>query len=422
MEVAMDSRVSGKTSGQSQTQPKHREVDVINRLAKSEFQNRIHKLREVMARDGTDLFIIYGDEYRRENLRYVSNYWPIFERGMLLVGLDSDPVLLVSPECQHLAWEMSAWPDIRLVREVGMSYVPEEVDFTNTDFTTVGDVVSEIRHGKKRIKVRICGVNAMSVILYEKLKAMISDATIENGDETLQMLRLVKSPKEIEMLKKAWQVCDAGYKAVLDAEIVGLTERQAAAIGEKAARDAGAEQVVFTIFCSGQRTNTVIGRPSEKIIDASDMIMYALSVQYEGYIASDEWPFVANHKPNREQGEFIKRLVEAEDLGVKSIRAGVVQGEVVRKIRDYFRDNGLEQYDLYPPIHGNGLAEAESPYPDENARAAFVSGTGINFDVSLFGLPRVGSNRIEEGFIVTEAGLVVLSPLISSLREQLLGR
>jgi Xaa-Pro aminopeptidase len=148
--------------------------------------------------------------------------------------------------------------------------------------------------------------------------------------------------------------------------------------------------------------------------------MYALAVQYEGYIASDEWPFVANHKPNGEQAEFIYHLVKAEDLGVKSIQTGVVQGEVVRKIRDYFRDNGLEKYDLYPPIHGNGLSEAESPYPDENSKAEFQAGTGINFDVSLFGHPTVGSNRIEEGFIVQEDGLLSLSKLISSLREELL--
>ncbi len=396
-------------------------MSTMKKLPQQEYRNRIQRLRETMSRDGTDIFIIYGDEYRRENLRYVSNYWPIFERGMLFVGLDRDPILLASPECEHLAHEMSAWPDIRLVREVGMSYVPEEVDFTNIKFTTVRDVVSELRGGKKRIKVKICGFDAMSVVLHDRLKTMITGATIENGDATLYELRLVKSPNEVQMLTEAWRICDAGYKAVLDADIVGLTEGQAAAIGEKAAREAGAEHIPFSIFCAGDRTNTVIGRPSQRVIEKTDMIMYALAVQYEGYIASDEWPFVANHQPDKEQAEFIHHLVKAEDIGAKSIRAGTVQGEVVRKIRDYFRDNGLEQYDLYPPIHGNGLAEAESPYPDENSKALFVEGIGINFDVSLFGLPGLGSNRIEEGFIVTGSGLLTLSNLISSLRLHYLG-
>jgi len=392
----------------------------MSRLPDSEFQSRIKGLRELMARDTIDIFIVYGDEYRRENLRYVSNYWPIFERGMLVVGIDSAPILLVSPECEHIAREMSVWQDIRLVREVGMSYVPEEVDFTNIQFTTIAEVIKETGKSKKKLKIKISGIDAMSVVLYQRLVTVLGDAVIENGDDDLYSLRLVKSPAEIQTLRKAWEICDLGYKAVLDADIVGLTEIQAAALGEKAARDAGAEHVVFSVFGSGERTNTVVGRPTEKIIEAHYLIMYALAVQYEGYIASDEWPFVANHKPNEEQAEFIYHLVKAEDLGVKSIRAGVVQGEVVRKIRDYFRDNGLEKYDLYPPIHGNGLSEAESPYPDENSKAEFQAGTGINFDVSLFGHPTVGSNRIEEGFIVKEDGLLSLSKLIPSLREKLL--
>ena len=393
----------------------------MRKLPQQDYLTRIERLREAMSRDGTDIFVIYGDEYRRENLRYVSNYWPIFERGMLFVGMNRDPILLASPECEHLARDMSAWPDIRLVREVGMSYVPEEVDFTNTKFTTVREVASELREGKKQIKVKICGIDAMSVVLYERLKVMLEDAAIENGDSVLYGLRLVKSQNEVEMLKEAWRICDAGYKAVLDTDIVGLTENQAAAIGEKASREAGAEHIAFSIFCSGDRTNTVVGRPSQKVIRKGDMIMYALAVQYEGYIASDEWPYVAGGKPNREQESFVRHLVKAEDLGVRSIRAGVVQGEIVRKIRDYFRESGLEKYDLYPPIHGNGLAEAESPYPDENTKAPFTAGIGFNFDVSLFGHPAAGSNRIEEGFIVTDTGLLTLSPLISSLRQRYLG-
>lgn len=388
----------------------------MSAVPKSEFEKRIENLRKKMSQDSTDIFIVYGDEYRRENLRYVSNYWPIFERGMLLVDIDKEPVLLASPECEHIAREMSVWNDIRLIREVGMSYVPEEVEFTNIKFTTFKDVINEFAGGKKKVKVKICGIDAMNVTLYNIITSSLEGAVFENGDPVLYELRYIKSSAEIDMLKKAWEICDFGYKAVLDTDIVGLTERQAAAIGEKAARDAGAEHIVFSVFASGDRTNSVVGRPSEKIIKKNDMIMYALAIQYEGYIASDEWPYVVGGNPIKEQQDFIYHLIKAEDFGIKSIKGGTVQGEVVKKIRKYFSDNGLEKYDLYPPIHGNGLSEAESPYPDENSKALFLPGVGINFDVSLFGKPDVGSNRIEEGFIVQEDGLLPLSKLISSMR------
>ena len=390
----------------------------MGKVPKSEFQKRIANMRKKMMEDNTDILIVYGDEYRRENLRYVSNYWPLFERGMLMIGLGKEPILLVSPECEHLAREMSLWKDIRLVKEVGMSYVPEKVEFTNVAFTSIKDVVREISDNKGKIKVKVAGIDAMSVVLYEILKSALGNVVIENGDPILYDLRYIKSTVEVEMLKKAWEICDIGYKAVLDSDIIGLTERQAAAIGEKAAQDAGAEHIAFTVFASGKRTNSIIGRPSEKVIERNDMIMYALAVQYEGYIASDAWPFVAGGKPSKNQNNLIYHLVKAEDIGRQSIKIGVEQGKIVKLIRNYFKENGFAPYDLYPPLHGNGLAEAESPYPDENAQAKFVPGIGINFDVSLFGIPKVGSNRIEEGFIVGEDGLITLSKLIDSLKKE----
>ena len=144
----------------------------------SEFSQRIDRIRKVMEKGSADIFLIYGDEYRRENLRYVSNYWPIFERGMLAVGLKKDPVLLVSPECEHIAEEMSAWKDIRLLKEIGMSYVPEEVEFTNVNFTSFAEIIRELSGGRKNIKIMISGIDAMSVVLYEKIKSAVDDGEI----------------------------------------------------------------------------------------------------------------------------------------------------------------------------------------------------------------------------------------------------
>ena len=74
----------------------------------------------------------------------------------------------------------------------------------------------------------------------------------------------------------------------------------------------------------------------------------------------------------------------------------------------------MTEYDLYPPMHGIGLAEAESPYPDENATYLFETGMCVNSDISIWGHP-AGSNRIEEGFVITEAGPESITPFIREL-------
>ena len=91
-------------------------------------------------------------------------------------------------------------------------------------------------------------------------------------------------------------------------------------------------------------------------------------------------------------------------------------GEMVRAVKKVFKKRGLEEHDVYPPMHGIGLAEAESPYPDENATGPFRAGMCVNSDISLFGHPH-GSNRIEEGFVIGADGPESITPYIRRLCE-----
>ena len=91
------------------------------------FKERIAKIQEKLREDKTDVFMVYGDEYRKEHLRYVSNHWPMCDQGILVIGMDREPVLLVAPETEGIANEMSVWDDVRILQEMEMAYVPEKV-------------------------------------------------------------------------------------------------------------------------------------------------------------------------------------------------------------------------------------------------------------------------------------------------------
>ena len=86
---------------------------IMIRIPKSEFVERVRKVQDAMKKEKLDGLFIYGDEYRRENLRYLSNFWPIFERGACCVGLSGDPILAGAPEGAMYSREMCPWEDIR---------------------------------------------------------------------------------------------------------------------------------------------------------------------------------------------------------------------------------------------------------------------------------------------------------------------
>lgn len=383
-------------------------------IPKKEFEERISNIRKEMEVQKLDAVLVYGDEYRKENLRYVSNYWPIFERGALLVGKTGNPVVLCAPEGEKLAKEMSVWEDIRLLPDFLCVTVPDEIDYPMASYTSFKKLAEELRASGPLNKLGISGMDAMSASLLDIIETAFA-CEISDANPILFELRKNKSENEIACLMEAARIADEGMKAIMQTNIIGMTEVAACGIAEGKARQEGAEHIIFTVFGSGERTNTIVGRPSQKIIEDGDMIMLALAVQYEGYVATCEAPFAVGN-PSAETQRVIDVLIHASAAGLPYLKDGVPMKEFVKAVRNYFQKEGLAEYDVYPPLHGIGCAEAESPYPDEFTEKVFEEGMTVNTDISLFGL-KGGSNRIEEGFVITSEGAKSLSPYVRKYCE-----
>jgi len=383
-------------------------------INKEEFRKRILCIQEEMEKRKIDAIMVYGDEYRKENLRYVSNFWPIFERASVFIGRKGDPILSGAPEGEKYAREMSVWDDYRNIKEFLCVSVPEEIEYPLANFSSLREILGETMRGGR--KLGLVGSRDIPYIIYQRILKAFPSIEIVPVDDILEKMRLIKSEDEILCLKEAGRLACIAYEELLKNAVTGQTELYATGKAEGAARSAGAEGITFTVFGSGQRTNTIIGRPTEKVIEDGDMIMVAIAVQYEGYVATAEFPFVAG-KISDEQKFLIETLIEATNIGLPYLKAGKPMQEFVRAVRNVFRKKNLAQYDIYPPLHGCGLAEAESPYPDENTTVPFQVGMTVNIDISLFGHP-AGSNRIEEGFVITKDGVESLTPLIRHLCEK----
>lgn len=380
------------------------------KISKEEFVRRIRRIQAELETEKMDALAIYGDEYRRENLRYVTDFWPIFERGMLFIPRTGEPVFAGAPEGEQYAAEQCVWRDIRNVREFACVSVPETINYPLAKFSSFREILAEVMPQGGRLG--LVGTFDLPGPIYQRLEAAF-DGEIVAADDIMTRMRMRKSPDEIACLRRAGEIACIAYRALMKAAVPGNTELFAAGAAEGAARQAGAEAIAFTVFGSGKRAATIIGRPTEKVIESGDMIMAALAVQYAGYISTVEYPFVAG-TASPEQKAFLAALFDAANEQFRMLRPGLKAADMVRGVKKVFARHGLSEYDVYPPMHGIGLAEAESPYPDESADYAFETGMCVNSDISLFGHPH-GSNRIEEGFVFTENGVESLTPLIREL-------
>ena len=383
-------------------------------IPRSEFETRVIRIQEALAAENLDALVVYGDEYRKESLRYVCNFWPIFERGMCCIPRQGAPVLAGAPEGEAYAREMCVWEDVRNVREFACVSVPEEIDYPQAEYSSLKEVLGDALRGGKRLG--IVGRWDIPEPIMLRIREAIPGAELVDAADILTELRLIKTTAEIGCLRRAGALACAGYEKLMAACVPGNTERQAAGAAEGETRTRGAEGINFMVFGSGPRTATIIGRPTNRVMREGDMVMAAMAVQYEGYVATVEYPFVIG-KASDGQKRFLNALFEAANVQLDFLKDGVISGEMVRAVKAVFRRLGMEEYDLYPPMHGIGLAEAESPYPDADAPYPLRSGMCVNSDVSLFGHAD-GSNRIEEGFVITPDGPDSLTPTIRELVAQ----
>ena len=182
----------------------------------------------------------------------------------------------------------------------------------------------------------------------------------------LSELRMVKEPEEIERIRGAAKVADAGMKAAVEAVKEGVTESQVAAAAEFAMRQAGAEEFWRSYVCSGPRTNIAHGLPTNRKIQMGDLVMIDIHPIVDGYSA-DICRTVCLGKPTAEQQAAYDLYLEAQQSTIRMIKAGVGMVDLEGHLHQVMKDAGHAQHIFGPPIHGVGIEFEESPLPPGHA-------------------------------------------------------
>ncbi len=190
--------------------------------------------------------------------------------------------------------------------------------------------------------------------------------TISDCTHILSELRIVKDPEEVDRIRSAAKVAEAGMKAAVAALKPGLTESQVAAEAEYAMRQAGAEEFWRSYVSSGPRTNIAHGLPTLRKLQAGDLVMIDIHPIVNGYSA-DICRTVCVGKPSVDQQAAYDLYLNAQQKTISKIRAGVGMVELEQTLHGVIKDAGRGGQIFGPPIHGVGLEFEESPLPPGHA-------------------------------------------------------
>ena len=299
-----------------------------------EFERRVSQVREAMRERDLYTLLLY-DSGRHNFLRmnyvaYLTDFISVGPQTMLVLPLDDAPVLYLSP----------VWDIPRAQEESWVSDVRPFKDF----WTQLAGISG---------KVGLVGREAMHVDLNDEIVKTLKQTPV-NAKDIIEYMARCKSAFELERLRRAAQIADAGVKALHDDARVGLKEYELAAIVEHRMRYLGAEDNFGMVVANNH--NQALHPPTDRITRPGDIIIGEITPCIGGLFVQICRTMVLGEPPLvvREKYAILKT---AMSIGMEVAKTGMPASAVAAAINGTFIEAGYEKY-CRPPfmrVRGHGL-------------------------------------------------------------------
>ena len=367
------------------------------KITNEEYLRRIKNISNILKNNDIDGVLIASTESEPANVRYFTNYTPIFETAGLLINKDAESMLIIGPESESLARDHSIISNIKKLIEFRETSDPSYPEIKLDNFKTI---FKEMNINKK---LGLIGTNIMTVQAYEGELEAGKNLEIIKADEILRNMRMIKSEAEIALIRKAASIAEKGFIYALERIKPGMSEIQASAECIYGVLSQGAEETGFKIWVlSGKGTDQAIGKSRQKIIKEGEIIQISMGASICGYVASFGRPIIFG-KMDSKIRQIIEVAIEANFLTGDLMKPGVKASFVAKKVHDFIRERGFSDYIVYGPAHGIGMAECEHPFVESNSD--FKLKSNMTFAIDTFLGSRDFGLRFEDAGLITDYGV-----------------
>lgn len=272
----------------------------------------------------------------------------------------------------------------------------------------IGEALDEItkKHG-----VSVLGFEEEFVTwgLYQRIsKAISSRIALVPVGKAVESLRALKSKLELDMLRASADMISIVLSRVIESLSAGMTEREAAFMVERLAREAGADCLSFPpIVASGPNSALPHAIPSDRRFTEGEPIILDVGVRLNGY-CSDITRTVFLGKPSAEFALIYNTVKSAQAAGIIEIREGVLSTKPDSAARTIIREAGFGDYFGHSLGHGIGLAAHEDPRLSPKNPTTLRQGMALTVEPGIY-LPGKGGVRIEEMVVVEEHGCKIIT-------------
>ena len=301
--------------------------------------SKLTKLRDKMKQIGVDSVIVY-DEL---NQKYLSDF------------AFTDGFLLITNESAHLVTDFRYY-------EMAIKGASSEFEIATPDNrkSYVGEILA-------RYSCKALGFEGgfVSYSLYASLAKDYSGIELVDIGNSIEELREIKTPDEIEKIQKAQNITDSAFSHVLSMINYNMTELDVAVELEYAMRKAGADSVAFdTIAVSGDASALPHGSP-RNIKLKSGFLTMDYGARVDGY-CSDMTRTVVIGKADEEIKKVYNTVLNAQLSAIEYLREGADCGEADKIARDIINKD-------YNGTFGHSLGHSVGLFIHESPRLSFKS-------------------------------------------------
>ena len=294
-----------------------------------EYRARVNGVRRRMQEKELDTLLVSSPE----NICYLSGYQTsgYYFLQTLIVSHSDDPVL-VNRGYEQRNIDAYSWLD----------RATQSKSFVEQDHPI--EVVAATLEDRGLHTGRI-GVDTesffMPVDAHRRLERALPDAELVSGAGVVELERRLKSPAEVEHIRRAGRLSEIGMQAMVETVRPGVTENEVAAKIHEAMIAEGSEYPGLPLFLSsGWRTEIPHANWTDKVIETGDTVLCELTGVHRRY-AGPLLRCVSVGEPSAEYARHAEIAADMLSATIEAIRPGATSHEVFQAAASLSEAHGL---------------------------------------------------------------------------------
>lgn len=302
----------------------------------------------------------------------LSGYWPVLGVSVVVFSEEGRVIVILPEDEMEIAQETT---DVTII-----GYKPTSLDRLTEPIDAITKplqhVMESLRLSGKTVGVEFnqamqpasyASSATFQTSLLDRLGDLQPEAKYVSCDSLLGSLKMIKTPQELSLIRKAANIAADGFEEAARQIRVGMRETDVAAAAHSAfstsTKATGIERSYGFFYCmSGPNSAKAFGayaRTRQRKIEAHDLVMLHANTCADGYWTDITRTYAAGELTERQQAMRIA-IEEARKAALEAVRPTAAASDVDRAARRVMTAHGFGDAFKHSTGHGVGFAAANA--------------------------------------------------------------